>query len=188
MRKILLLVLACISLYAIQKKDIVPVMEQKINNATAIIVKKDLTLNEKANMIFPLFNDVFDYALMTKLSLGKSNWIKMSSEQRDEFTKKFIEQLKNSFVDKISIYTDEKLNIIGLKELNSKRTILLTQLVGTKESYDIAYKFYKTKTGDWLIYDVDILGISLIQIYRSQFNNILEHESYETLLGKIASK
>lgn len=188
MRKIILLMFITISLFAIEKRDIADIMENKINHATSIIAQKNLTQQEKAKMIFPLFKDIFDYKLMTKLSLGKANWEKMSKEQREEFTTEFIKYLKNSYIDKISLYTDEKLHIIGLKEVNKKRILLLTQLIGSKDTYDITYKFYKSKNSDWLIYDVDIIGISLIKIYRVQFKDILEKESYATLLGKIQTK
>jgi len=188
MRKIILIMFIAISLFAIEKRNIANVMENKINQATSIITKKGLTPKEKAEMIFPLFNDVFDYHLMTKLSLGKANWEKMSKEQREEFTTEFIKYLKNSYVDKISLYTDEKLHIVGLKEVNEKRVLLLTQLIGSKDTYDITYKFYKSKNNNWLIYDVDIVGISLIKIYRVQFKDIMEKESYATLLGKIQTK
>jgi len=188
MKKIVLLLFIAISLFAMEKEDIISVMEQKINQATSIIIKKELSAQEKAQMIFPLFNDVFDYKLMTKLSLGKANWIKMSKEQREEFTTEFIKYLKNSYVKKISLYTDEKLHIIGLKDTNKKRISLLTQLIGSKDTYDITYKFYKSKNNRWLIYDVDTIGISLIKIYRVQFKDILQNESYATLLGKIKTK
>jgi phospholipid transport system substrate-binding protein len=188
MKKIAILMLITISLFAMEKSDISSVMESKINQATSIILQKELSSQEKAENILPLFNDVFDYKLMTKLSLGKSNWTKMSAHQREEFTAKFITHIKNSYVDKISLYTDEKLKIIKLEEINKKRIWLFTKLIGSKDSYDITYKFYKSKTDGWLIYDVDIIGISLIQIYRSQFNNILEDESYTTLLSKLEKK
>lgn len=188
MKEIIILMLATISLFAIQKNDISIAMENKINKATSIVVQKKLSSEEKAEKIFPLFNDVFDYRLMTKLSLGKSNWTKMTTSQREEFTNKFITHLKNSYVDKICLYTDEKLKIIKLEEVSKKRILLFTKLVGSKDSYDITYKFYKSKTKDWLIYDVDIIGVSLIQIYRSQFKNILQNESYATLLSKLEKK
>jgi len=188
MKKIVIFMFVTMSLFAIEKNSISVVMENKINQATAIILQKELSLQEKAENIFPLFNDVFDYKLMTKLSLGKSNWTQMTAPQREEFTAKFITHLKNSYLSKISLYTDEKLNIIGLKEINKKRILLLTQLVGSKDSYDITYKFYKSKNNDWLIYDVDIIGISLIQIYKAQFNNILANESYVALLDKLEVK
>ena len=188
MKKIIILIFVTISLFAIEKNDIPVVMEKKINQATSIILQKELSPQEKAEKIFPLFDNVFDYKLMTKLSLGKSNWTKMTAAQREEFTTKFIIYLKNSYVDKISLYTDEKLKIIKLEEINKKRTWLFTKLIGSKDSYDITYKFYESKTDGWLIYDVDIIGISLIQIYRSQFNNILQNESYATLLSKLEKK
>ena len=188
MKKIIILLFITISLFAIQKNDISSIMKNKINQATSIILQKELSQQEKAKNIFPLFDDVFDYKLMTKLSLGKSNWTKMTAPQREEFTTKFITHLKNSYVDKISLYRDEKLKIIKLKNINKKRIWLFTKLIGSKDSYDITYKFYKSKTKDWLIYDVDIIGISLIQIYRSQFNNILQNESYATLLSKLEKK
>ena len=188
MKKIILLVFITMSLCAVEKESISSTMENKINEATSIIVQKKLNIQEKATKIFPIFEDVFDYKLMTKLSLGKANWVKMTTEQKNEFTSKFIIHLKNSYVDKISLYTDEKLKILKLKDISKKRVWLLTQLIGSKDTYNITYKFYKSKANGWLIYDVDIIGISLIQIYRAQFNNIMQKESYATLLSKLNKK
>ena len=51
----------------------------------------------------------------------------------------------------------------------------------------IIFKFYDSK-GDWRIYDVDILGISVVQTYRSQFNDILTNADFQTLLAKLQSE
>lgn len=185
MKKIVLMLFIAISLFALEKKNISIAMEYKINKATAIIKQTDLTQQEKAQMIFPIFEDVFDYTLITRLSLGRLNWSKMTPEQRDEFQKRFVKHLKNSYMDKIGLYTDEKLEIVELREISEKRIELITKLIGSKDTYDIVYKFHKSKSGSWLIYDIDIIGISLIRTYRSQFNNVLEDESFETLLGKL---
>ena len=53
------------------------------------------------------------------------------------------------------------------------------------EVYEIIYKFYKTSSNDWLIYDVDILGVSIIQAYRTQFADALAKESFEKLMEKL---
>ena len=187
MKHIVLLIFLMISLFGVEKEDIPTVMESKINQSMNIIAQKELSPQTKAEKIFPIFLDIFDYGLMTKLSLGKTNWNLMSPKQRDEFTEEFKKHLKKSYVDKISLYTDEKLRIVELKEINKKRTWLVTQLIGSKDTYDITYKFYKSKADSWLIYDIDIIGISLIQIYRAQFKNFLQNESYEALLSKIKS-
>ncbi len=188
MRQITLLLFFTLSLFAIGKDGISSAMESKINDATSIITQKELSTQARAEKIFPLFEDVFDYKFMTKLSLGRNNWSKMSSAQREEFTTKFVKHLKNSYVDKITLYTDEKLHIIKTEEVGKKKILLFTKLISSTDSYDIIYKFYKSKTNTWLIYDVDIVGISLIQTYRSQFNNIMQDESYVVLLSKIDKK
>ena len=185
MKSFVLLLFFSMSLFAIQKADISDYMKNNILQATSIIKQKDLSKEEKASKIFPLFDTVFDYKLMTKLSLGKDNWLKMTKAQRAEFTNQFITKLKQSYIDKLDLYTDEKLRIIGLKEVNKKRILLLTQLVGDKDTYDITYKFYKSRDDNWLIYDVDIIGVSLIQVYRAQFNGALQDGSYQTLLNRL---
>lgn len=189
MKQIILLIFLTISLFGgVEKEYILTVMESKINQSMKIAAQKELSSQAKAEKIFPIFEDIFDYGLMTKLSLGKENWSLMTQEQREEFTTHFISHLKNSYVDKIGLYTDEKLNIIELKEVNKKRVWLLTQFVGSKDTYDVTYKFHKSKNDGWLIYDVDIIGISLIQIYRAQFKNMMQKESFEALLSKVKSK
>lgn len=185
MKKFILFMFIAISLFAVEKENITTIMEANINKTTSIIQQKELTVEEKTTKIFPLFDAIFDYKLMTKLSLGKDNWLKMSKEQREEFTQKFIGTLKQSYMDKLHLYTDEKLNIIELKEVNDKRVWLMTELIGSKDTYPITYKFYKSQNDNWLIYDVDILGVSLIQIYRAQFENVLQVGTYTALLSKL---
>ena len=47
------------------------------------------------------------------------------------------------------------------------------------------YKFYNAKESGWLIYDLDILGVSIVQTYRSQFGGLLENGTFEDLLKRL---
>lgn len=125
---------------------------------------------------------VFDYELMSRLSIGRQ-WGTINSEQRDTFIKLFTEKLKNSYKDKLNLYTDELVHIKGLDKPKSNRIILKTELKGKQDTYEINYKFYpKQNDNDWLIYDVDLLGVSLIQTYRHQFSDFLQNKSFDELL------
>ncbi|MBL0702715.1 MAG: ABC transporter substrate-binding protein [Sulfurospirillum sp.] len=188
LKSIMVVIFLATSSLALEKEEISSTMKSRIESTINIISQKELSIDEKTKKIFPLFDQIFDYQLMTKLSLGKMNWSQMTTKQREEFSKIFILHLKKAYLVKISLYTDEKLNIVKLKEINKKRVWLLTELVGSSDTYDITYKFYKSKNRGWLIYDVDIMGISLIKIYKVQFNNLLQNESYEMLLEKIRVK
>jgi len=67
------------------------------------------------------------------------------------------------------------------------RIHLPTHLMRKNEKRDVLYKFYKSKKRGWLIYDVDILGVSIIQTYRTQFSGILKENSFDVLLEKLKS-
>jgi phospholipid transport system substrate-binding protein len=185
---IALIIFAINPLYAIEKANITPVMGQKIKIATTILQQKDLNATTKADKVFSLLDDVFDYQLMARLSLGKETWSKINAGEKKEFIDKFVKYLKHSYIAKLNLYTDEKLTIVGAKEINAQRIWLVTELIGAQDTYEITYKFYKAKNNDWLIYDVDIIGVSLIQTYIAQFSDILKEKPFSALLHKLEIK
>ena len=125
----------------------------------------------------------FDYELMSRLSLGHM-WRDISESQQKEFTNLFTKKLKNSYVEKLDLYTDELVQILGTEQTKRNRITLNTQLIGKESKHDINYKFYKKKNEDnWLIYDVDLLGVSIIQTYRKQFSGFLKEKSFSDLLS-----
>jgi phospholipid transport system substrate-binding protein len=44
------------------------------------------------------------------------------------------------------------------------------------------------KDGDWKVYDISIEGVSLVNNYRTQFNNIIMKDSYAGLLKQMRLK
>ena len=72
-----------------------------------------------------------------------------------------------SFTSKLGLYKDEEIKVTTLDKVK-ERMFLNSQMIINGEVKNIIFKFYDKK-GDWLIYDVDILGVSIIQTYRSQF-------------------
>jgi phospholipid transport system substrate-binding protein len=51
----------------------------------------------------------------------------------------------------------------------------------------IEYRLQKTD-GRWKVYDVLVEGISLVNNYRSQFNQIISGSSYDALVQKMKSR
>lgn len=54
------------------------------------------------------------------------------------------------------------------------------------EEKNIIFKFYNDNN-NWLVYDVDVLGVSIVQTYRSQFGDILANQGFDALLQKLES-
>ena len=61
--------------------------------------------------------------------------------------------------------------------------------VFTSQDVEIPVEYRLLKKGaDWLIYDVYIEGVSLVDNYREQFNSIILRSSYEGLVAELKKK
>ena len=182
----ILLIIAATFSYAnaLKQNEIKEQMTKKIDNVLLVLEKKNLTIPQKGEEIVKIIDEVFDYELMARISLGKETWNSISEQKQKEFTKIFENKLKKSYIEKLELYNDQKVQIIALKPYNNTRLQLETQLVGKEGNYQINYNFYnKAKDSEqWLIYDVDLVGVSIIQTYRQQFAGLLKEKSFDEML------
>ncbi len=174
-------------LFALEKNEIEKDISIKINQSLNILSTKSLTKKQQAQKIFSLLDEVFDYSIMSKLALGKQQWAAISNSEKKEFVKLFEKKLKHSYVDKLALYDNQKVVVLGLKDYQKNRLQLQTELIGKGETYPINYNFYNDK-GNWKIYDVDISGVSIIQTYRQQFSGLLKEKSFQEILAQLRSE
>ena len=183
--KILFLITFTItSANAMKQDEIQTTMTKKIDNVLTILEQKNLPINKKGEEIIKIIDEVFDYELMARIALGKETWDTLNEQKQKEFTKIFETKLKNSYIEKLELYNDQKVKIIGLNPYKNARLQLETELLGKEGVYKINYNFYnKSKDSEqWLIYDVDLVGVSIIQTYRQQFAGLLKEKTFDEML------
>ena len=183
--KILFLItFAITSANAMKQDEIQTVMTKKIDNVLTILEQKNLPINKKGEQIIKIIDEVFDYELMARIALGKETWDTLNEQKQKEFTKIFETKLKNSYIEKLELYNDQKVKILGLNPYKNARLQLETELLGKEGTYKINYNFYnKSKDSEqWLIYDVDLVGVSIIQTYRQQFAGLLKEKTFDEML------
>ena len=170
---------------AVKQDEIQPIMTKKIDGVLEILEHKSVPMSQKGQQIIKIIDEVFDYELMAKIALGKETWDTLSEQKQKEFTKTFETKLKNSYIEKLELYNDQKVKIIGLNPYKNGRLQLETELLGKEGTYKINYNFYnKAKDGEqWLIYDVDLVGVSIIQTYRQQFAGLLKEKTFDQMLA-----
>lgn len=186
--QILKALLACFvvfnTAYALQEDKILSIMTDKINKTTQILQNQQIDKMQKQKDIFDIFDAVFDYELMAKLSLGKQ-WNRLEAQQQKLFTQSFEQRLKASYIDKLYLYTNQTIIVKDMLKPKDNRIEIMMHILGEKETFEVIYKFYKNGNNDWLIYDVNILGISIIQTYRNQFVGVLQKETFEELIQRL---
>ena len=101
--------------------------------------QKNIPFNKKGEQIIKIIDEVFDYELMARIALGKETWDTLSEQKQKEFTKIFETKLKNSYIEKLELYNDQKVKIIGLNAYKNARLQLETELLGKEGIYKINY-------------------------------------------------
>ena len=166
--------------FALEFDKIDTTMEKNINQTIHILQTSNKNIESIAKEIFAMFDSIFDYHLMAQLSLSKK-YKTLSPSQQKEFDVAFEKNLKRSFTDKLHLYKDETMKVLGGQKTKANRYNLKTSIILDGKIHYITFKFHELNQ-DWKIYDVDILGISVIQTYRSQFADIISQEGFEKLL------
>lgn len=129
---------------------------------------------------------LFDYVELSKRTLGL-NWNKFSVGQRKEFVELFKELLRNTYIDRITAYTDQKVSF--LKEIPLSETTMEVQsvVVSRNGRTPINYRVIK-KENNWKVYDVVIEGVSLVNNYRTQFREILGNNPPQALIDTLRKR
>ena len=173
--------------HALKKDEIEKEMANRIDNVLLVLKKKDLSKEEKKKEVINIVDDTFDFELMAKIALGKNTWASISEEKQKEFSITFEDKIKKSYSDKLELYNDQKVKILSLDPYNNSRLQLKTELVGKEGTYSINYNFYE-KDGEWFIYDVDLIGVSIIQTYRQQFGGLLKEKSFDEMFAQFKNQ
>jgi len=158
-------------------------LKSKLDSVFEVLQKEDLEQQAKNKAVIEIVTPMFDFALMAKLSLGKTHWPGLTKEKQDRFTELFVNRLRQSYLNKLTTYTDEE--IIYEPPVEVKKKIHIpTRLISKGREISMLYKFYNSNN-NWKVYDIEIQGVSIIRSYRSQFNEILQRGTMDDLFDKM---
>jgi phospholipid transport system substrate-binding protein len=163
----------------------------KWNSVLKVIQAKDLEQKLKERIIDRIVSPAFDFPLMGQLALGRTHWPKLDAAQREKFLRLFVTRLKALYLEKTTLYTNER---VSFKPAVRKKNLVQIPIVLLSEGKEIAmlYKLRKldepskSKPNErWKIYDVEIEGVSILLTYRSQFDDILRRGTVQDLLAQL---
>ena len=179
-----LFVLTVPVIHAGDVEDINSMVKKKVAVIFDLLGKQDIEKNERNEKIVRELNEIMDFQLAAYLSLGK-HWKKISKTQKKEFVETFQQYINNYIVEKIDLYTNQKIDIGNSNIVKKGRADLEIGILSGGETLQVNFKLRKNKKKEWRVYDVDIEGVSLITTFRSQFSGVLKNSSFEELLEKL---
>ncbi len=178
------------SLVANEQVDLKNHFLNKIDEVVVVVEDKTLSTVSRNENIVNVLTPIFDFELMAKLSLGKG-FKKLSTSDKKRFTKLYVKRMEQSYSSKLDAYNNEKVEVKEIKQPKKNRIFLVTDLVNGDEKLEIVYKFYKPRKQmdgkySWLIYDVEILGVSILKTDKAQFREFLQTKSISELMDVLS--
>jgi phospholipid transport system substrate-binding protein len=133
-----------------------------------------------------IYKGMFDEVEFSRRTLSR-NWTKFSADQQKEFVVLFEQVLEKAYIDKILDYSNEKVDFYKENMISDNQAEIQTKVVTASKEIPIFYRV-TLKDGNWRVYDVVVENVSLVQNYRTQFNDILSNKTPEQLLEILRKK
>lgn len=148
-------------------------------------LKKPKNKKERRTEIAAIISQRFDFEEMAKRSLAV-HWNDRSPQEQKEFVAIFSTLLQQSYIGKIEAYTNETI-VYDKNDVRGNTVSVYTTIKSPNVDIPIVYRM-QPEGDKWWVYDVVIEGVSLVNTYRNQFNQIIRKESYTALLDRLKKK
>jgi len=131
---------------------------------------------------------VVDFERMTQLSVGRP-WRGATPEQRDALAKEFRTLLIRTYSGAMAQVRDHHVEMKPLRAAPTDTEVVVrSQIVSSSsDPIQLDYRLEKKPEG-WRIFDVNVLGVWLIETYRSQFKTEIEQGGIDGLIKSLAQR
>ncbi len=127
----------------------------------------------------------FDYREMAKRTLADT-WEKLNPKQRDEFVHLFSELLKASYACRLDEVT--KTTVAYQPEvIKADISEVPTVFQRPNDKIPVTFRLLQKPQG-WMIYDVVIDQVSMVDNFHSQFSRLIQGGSYQDLVRCLRTK
>jgi len=129
-----------------------------------------------------------NFSRMTSLAVGR-NWRSASPDQQKVLMAEFRRLLLLTYADAMRQVTDTSIQIRPLRaKPDDEEVIVRTQVLRPgKESIQLDYRLEKSTSG-WRIYDINVLGLWLVEHYRNQFAQVVSASGIDGLIRSMQDK
>ena len=128
----------------------------------------------------------FDFPFMSQNSLGAA-YDSLSSGQRQEFNQVFSALFQTSYTNMVLRFLKQETVKYGQVSQKGGQTLVKTSLVRTNDTIQVDYLLHQ-KGGGWLLFDVIVDGVSILDKYKSGFAREIKAGSFQSLMKKMKTQ
>ncbi len=129
-----------------------------------------------------------DFTRMTASAVGR-NWRQATPEQQKRLQEEFKTLLIRTYSGALAQVRDQSINVKPLRAAAAADTevVVRTEVLGSGDPVQLDYRMEKTATG-WKIYDLNVLGVWLVETYRTQFSQEINAKGVDGLIASLAQR
>ena len=147
-------------------------------------INKVITLVDK--VIMPNVN----FRRMTAAAVGPG-WRQASPEQQKRLQEEFKILLVRTYAGALAQVTDQTIAMKPLRAAADDKDVLVrTEVTGSGEPIQLDYRLEKTpgQGAGWKIYNLNVLGVWLVETYRSQFAQEINARGVDGLIDTLSAR
>jgi phospholipid transport system substrate-binding protein len=128
-----------------------------------------------------------NFTRMTASAVGRS-WRQATPEQKARLQDEFKTLLIRTYSGALSQVNDQKLSVKPLRAAPTDTDVTVrTEVLGRGDPVQLDYRMEKTPTG-WKIYDLNVLGVWLVETYRTQFAQEISAKGIDGLIASMSQR
>ena len=128
-----------------------------------------------------------NFVRMTAAAVGRS-WRQATPEQKKKLQDEFKTLLIRTYSGALSQVKDQTVSVKPLRAAaGDTEVVVRTEIIGRGEPVQLDYRLEKVGTA-WKIYDLNVLGVWLVETYRTQFSQEINAKGIDGLIALLAER
>ena len=131
-----------------------------------------------------------NFQRMTASAVGPS-WRQATPEQKRRLQDEFKILLVRTYAGALSQVSDQTISMMPMRASPEDKEVLVrTKVKGSGEPIQLDYRLEKTpgEGAGWKIYNLNVLGVWLVETYRSQFAQEINAKGIDGLIASLAER
>lgn len=183
-----LVIAACLMAFTVTAFAATPTsyLKDLLNEVMGIQTNPSLSQQARKEAIRSIIRKNFDFDQMSKESLG-SAYNGLSSPQRQEFQTIFSALFTDSYTRLVLNFLKQETINYHKEQTRGSQASVDTTLIRTNEKIPVEYLMHRESAG-WVLYDVIVDGVSILDNYKRQFSRVMSANSFEYLMDKMRTQ
>jgi phospholipid transport system substrate-binding protein len=167
------------------RADLEQAIEQMLDILRKPEYKNPQTRPELEQQIEAAVFGIFDFTAFAAGTVGP-RWRTFSADERSRMTEAFTDLLRATYLGQLENYDGEQILYTG--EAVRGNHVEVSTVLQTTDNKQISIIYRMLKRDRWMVFDVVAEGMSLVQNYRSQFQDALVRETPDQLIARIEAQ